>query len=79
MFSQILYTTDDLTLTLLRLALGVVFFAWRISYGSSIHFRQVAFLEPDKYSQTANGNSRRTISKSVFDSCAPILADSGTS
>jgi putative oxidoreductase len=27
MFSQILYTTDDLSLTLLRLALGVVFFA----------------------------------------------------
>jgi len=27
MFSQILYTSDDLTLTLLRLALGVVFFA----------------------------------------------------
>jgi len=27
MFSRILYTTDDLTLTLLRLALGVVFFA----------------------------------------------------
>ena len=27
MFSHILYTTDDLTLTLLRLALGVIFFA----------------------------------------------------
>jgi putative oxidoreductase len=27
MFSQILHTTDDLTLTLMRLALGVVFFA----------------------------------------------------
>jgi putative oxidoreductase len=27
MFSQILYTTDDLTLTLMRLALGIVFFA----------------------------------------------------